>query len=71
MSSFKKIRLLISLTNFAVKVYVGDENRTLRNQMHIYLSNETKINPNPTIALEILKYSFDIYDLDDLQKKSL
>lgn len=60
---------IITLKNFAVKEYVGDENsRTLRNAKHIYLSNETKLIKGPEHGLKIPKFGFDLFDLDDLRK---
>lgn len=51
---------------FKVKTYNGDEtNRPIRNERHIYFTNETTMEIDVTPGLEIPNYSFDFYNLQD------
>ncbi|KAK1393414.1 hypothetical protein POM88_012470 [Heracleum sosnowskyi] len=60
---------IITIKKFAVKAYIGDENkRTLRNEKHIYMSNETDLCKGPTNGLKIPQYGFDLFDFEDLLK---
>ncbi|KAK1354042.1 hypothetical protein POM88_047298 [Heracleum sosnowskyi] len=60
---------IITIKKFAVKAYVGDENnRTLRNEKHIYLSNEIDLCKGPINGLKIPQYGFDLFDFEDLLK---
>ncbi|KAL1804911.1 hypothetical protein ACET3Z_027979 [Daucus carota] len=53
--------------NFAVKKYNGDEtHRAVRNETHIYFTQETKFLKDSEQGLEILPQTFDLFKLSDV-----
>ncbi|KAK1396663.1 hypothetical protein POM88_006526 [Heracleum sosnowskyi] len=58
-----------TLSNFKVHKYKGDENnRVVRNEMHIYFENQTKLKKIDTDVPLIKKYAFDPFGLQDIPK---
>lgn len=54
---------------FNVKTYNGDEtNRPVRNERHIYFSNETEMEKDVNPGLRIPALSFDFYILEDCER---
>ncbi|KAK1387360.1 hypothetical protein POM88_015538 [Heracleum sosnowskyi] len=59
---------IYKIRNFQVKKYNGDEtSRTVRNDQHIYFTNDTIFEKDDLPGLKIPNYNFDIYNLDELQ----
>lgn len=60
---------IYKLSNFVVKEYRGDElNRCVRNDKHIFFADFTKLEKDPSPALIIPEFSFDLWDLSDLER---
>ncbi|KAK1402265.1 hypothetical protein POM88_001870 [Heracleum sosnowskyi] len=61
-----------TLSNFKVHKYKGDENnRAVRNEMHIYFENQTKLKKIDTDVPLIKKYAFDPFGLQDIPKNEV
>ncbi|KAK1398584.1 hypothetical protein POM88_008447 [Heracleum sosnowskyi] len=59
---------IYTIRTFKVKYYNGDEtNRAIRNNKHIFFTNETKIEKDVIAGLAIPSYSFDFFNLGDLE----
>ena len=57
------------MRNFAVKKYNGDEtHRAVRNETHIYFTQETKFLKDSEQGLEILPQTFDLFKLSDVDR---
>ncbi|KAK1393274.1 hypothetical protein POM88_012330 [Heracleum sosnowskyi] len=55
------------LEDFTVKHYNGDEtNRAVRNDKHIYFITDTKLRKDENNGLKLPEYSFDFYNLEDI-----
>ncbi|KAK1397392.1 hypothetical protein POM88_007255 [Heracleum sosnowskyi] len=55
------------LEDFTVKHYNGDEtNRAVRNDKHIYFTTDTKLRKDENNGLKLPEYSFDFYNLEDI-----
>ncbi|KAK1382026.1 hypothetical protein POM88_019761 [Heracleum sosnowskyi] len=57
------------ISNFKVKDFLGDETyRPVRNQKHIYFTQNTKVLKDEIDGLTIEKYAFDIFHMADVEK---
>ncbi|KAK1361527.1 hypothetical protein POM88_046001 [Heracleum sosnowskyi] len=58
---------IYKIQNFQVRKYNGDEtSRAVRNDQHIYFTSDTIFEKDTLPGLKIPDYSFDIYNLDEL-----
>ena len=57
------------ISNFKVKDYLGDEKyRAVRNNKHIFFTPHTQFNKCTDTGLQIEKYAFDLFHLDEIDK---
>ncbi|KAK1358561.1 hypothetical protein POM88_051817 [Heracleum sosnowskyi] len=55
------------IEKFKIKYYKGDEtNRVVRNEKHIFFTEDTKLEKATSIGLNIQNHSFDFYNLQDV-----